>query len=123
VAATAPARALHPGRRVALPAVTGLAVGIGDGLVGQIPIVDKYPSIHTIYRLLIASGGVLGLALGWDEGLTDSMISGSLALVGARIPAVVRSGQLQQFGNVTAAPTVARALNARPAELRAARGG
>ena len=116
----------HPSaaRRLAVPAIAGLSVGIGDGLVGQIPVVDKYPSIHTVYRLLVAALGTAGLALDWDPGVTDSLLASSLALIGSRVPAVVQSGQLQQFGNVTTArPARARALNARPPHLRVVDGG
>ena len=103
-----------------LPAAVGLGVGVGDGIVGMVPVVDKYPAIHSMYRVLIAATGTLGLALDWDAGLTDSLLAGSLALLGSRLPVVVQTGQLQQFGMVR--PAVARPrvapLNARPPHMR-----
>lgn len=79
--------------------LVAVAVGIGDGIVGRVPAVDKYPSVHTIYRLSVFSAGA---AAAITEKLPDQvsspMMIASAALLASRVPAAVSGGGWQQFG-------------------------
>jgi len=83
----------------ALEFLVAIAVGIGDGIVGRVPAVDKYPSVHTIYRLSAFGIGAYGaLSEKLPDQVTAPMMIASATLLASRIPAAVSGGGWQQFG-------------------------
>ena len=74
-------------------------VGIGDGIVGRVPAVDKYPSVHTIYRLTAFGVGAAGaLTEKLPDQVSSPMMIASTALLASRIPAAVTGGGWRHFG-------------------------
>lgn len=88
------------GRFKLLGAGTALAVGLGDGVVGMVPVVDKYANVHTLYRLGVLAAGGIGLAMGAPEEIAEGAMYSSIALLASRVPAAVNGGGWQQFGMV-----------------------
>lgn len=86
-------------RNTGLELLVALAVGLGDGIVGQVPFVDKYPTVHTIYRLgALAVGAVGAVTERIPDEIAGPMMISSVALISSRVPAVVAGGGFQQFG-------------------------
>jgi hypothetical protein len=86
-------------RNTGVELLVALAVGLGDGLVGQVPFVDKYPTVHTVYRLgTLAAGAVGAITERIPDAVAGPMMISSVALLASRVPAVVNGGGFQQFG-------------------------
>jgi hypothetical protein len=92
-----------------IAAATAVAIGVGDGVVGRVPTIDKYSNVHTVYRLGILAGGLVGELNNWKSEITEPMILVSLGLLASRLPAAVSGGGWQQFGQVVAGDGVAAA--------------
>ena len=98
-------RALRPYARqvdrspTAVEFLVAIAVGIGDGLVGQVHATDKFSFAHTAYRGAVGVAGVAGAASGTiPDPVARAMWISSVALLASRVPAAVSAGNLQQFG-------------------------
>ena len=89
-----------------LGAAAGAAVGLGDGLVGKVPIVDKYSNVHTVYRLGVGLAALLAAAAGANQEACDGALAGATALLASRIPAAVGGGGWQQFGYTAEIPSL-----------------
>jgi hypothetical protein len=86
-----------------ISAGSAIGVGLGDGIVGRIPIVDKYANVHTLYRLSTLALGAIGMAADWKPAFSDTLVTSSLTLLASRIPAVVDGGGWAQMGQAVPA--------------------
>ena len=76
---------------------------MGDGIVGRVGVVDKYPNVHTVYRLGVLSAGLVGEVADWEPRISEPLVLVSLGLLASRLPAAVSGGGWQAFGNVVPA--------------------
>lgn len=83
----------------AVELLVAIAVGIGDGLVGQVHATDQFSFAHTAYRGAVGVAGVAGAATGrLPDSVSHALMIASVALLASRVPAAVSAGNLQQFG-------------------------
>jgi hypothetical protein len=75
-----------------VPVAVGSAVGLADGIIGQVGALNKYSYAHTVFRAAVFGVGLAGEFLDWPADINYALMTASTAMIASRLPAAFAGG-------------------------------